>query len=104
MIGPFFYIDSDDLAYHGWVYHLIREENGERCSEFMISQVSHAELFERQFRNIKTDIEYFNFPKGRVVYNTATKSHIIYADQCLIDDIDNVVRAYKLKKYEIISI
>lgn len=101
MVGPFFYINSIELGYHGWLSHLIREDQAERYGDFLISGVSHADLFDMKFKT--TDIEYFIYPRGRVVYNTVTNSHIIYIDKCLADKVNSIVFSYGLTNYVIMN-
>ncbi len=99
MVGPFFCINTDELGYKGWISHLISEENAERYGDFLISSISHSDLFDMKFKNI--DAEYFDYPRGRVVYNTVTQSHIIYIDKCLVEKIDSVVISYRLADYTV---
>jgi len=78
MVGPFFFVDSNVLDYHGWICHKISEKNAEKCGDFLNSEVGHDKLFDMKFGKSGTEIEYFEFPRGRVVYNTATNTHTIY--------------------------
>lgn len=98
MVGPFFYIDSDELNYHGWVSHLTSEEKAEKYGDFLTSNVGHAELFDLKFKNCPS-IEYFDFPRGRVVYNTLTCTHIIYIDKCIQNKADRIAINFKLSNY-----
>jgi len=53
-----------------------------------------------KFKDSKDSIEYFEFPRGRVVYNTAPGSHIIYIDNCIKERLDDIVFSYQLIKYD----
>ena len=99
MVGPFIYINTDELGYKGWISNLISEKNAERYGDFLIYGLSHAIIFDMKFKS--TNAEYFDYPRGRVMYNTLTQSHIVYTDRCLTEKINSVVLSYNLKKYTV---
>ena len=102
MVGPFFYINSDELNYHGWVSHLTIEEKAEKYGDFLTSNIGHAELFDMKFKS-RPDIEYFDFPRGRVVYNTLTCTHIIYMDKCIHNKADRIANTFKLSNFTVLE-
>ena len=101
MVGPFFYIDSEELGYRGWLYHGRGEKRAEKYGDFLIDPTGHEELFDYKYKDAPDGIEYFNFPRGRVVYNTKTETHTIYLDKCIADKVDHVARAYRLENYTV---
>ncbi len=101
MVGLFFYIDSDELDYHNWIYHVTSEEKAEKYGDFLIDPAGHDKLFDQAFKNVPDHIEYFDFPRGRVVFDTKSESHIIYIDKCLADEADHIAKSFFIKKYTV---
>ncbi|MGI6763887.1 MAG: hypothetical protein ACOX4S_01000 [Anaerovoracaceae bacterium] len=101
MVGLFFYINSNELDFHGWVYHHTSEEKAEKYGDFLTARMGHDQLFDSTMGKRNVDIEYFDFPRGRVVHNTVSDSHIIYVDKCIMRRMDRIVQVFKLTNYEI---
>lgn len=101
MVGPFFFIDSVELDHKGWIFHMVSESKAEVYGDFLIDPIGHDALFRMKFRNMDEQVEYFDFPRGRVVYNTVTKRHIIYLDRCIRHRIDHIADRFMLKEYEV---
>jgi len=97
MVGPFFYINSKTLKYNDFLYHKVNEENAEKNGNFINAAKGHSELFDEKFKNIY--IEYFDFPRGRVIFDIANNTHIIYIDECIKDKADIVAQLYEIKNY-----
>ena len=99
MIGPFFYINSKALCYKGFLYHAIPINKGEKNGEFLDNRLGHAELFDEKFKN--KFIEYFDFPRGRVVYNPEAKDHNIYIDKCIENKAPEIAKLFEAENYKI---
>lgn len=106
MVGLFFYIQSKELNYDGFLFHAIEEEDAENYGEMLTDFLGHDRLFEQTFPN--SEFEYFDFPRGRVVFDTVSKKHIIYVDSCIrskrkiteIKKIFSITGECKLKRDE----
>ncbi|MFA5635375.1 MAG: hypothetical protein WC977_05660 [Anaerovoracaceae bacterium] len=101
MVGLFFYIDSNELDFHGWVYHHTSEEKAEKYGDFLTARMGHDRLFDSTIGKRDPDLEYFNFPRGRVVYNSVSDTHIIYVDKCIAHRMERIVQIFKPTNYEI---
>lgn len=103
MIGPFFYIDSTELGYKDWLFDLMDESDGEKYGEFRTSPKGHSQVFDRFLDKYPGHecLEYFDFPRGRVVYNTVTEIHTIYIDRCIRDKAPQMAKAFRIKHYVI---
>lgn len=101
MVGPFFYIESSELEYKGWLIACIDESEGEQYGEFRISPEGHSQIFDKFMEKYPghEDLEYFRFPRGRVVFNAITKVHTIYIDRCIRDKISHVAHAFRVENY-----
>lgn len=78
MVGAFFYINSDKLNYHDWLTNSTDEATAELYGDKLTGNVGHDKLFDNKFNQGRHEIEYYDFPRGRVVYDTIRKIHIIY--------------------------
>lgn len=104
MVGPFFYIDSKKLNFRGWIFYLDSEHTtAEAYGDYLISGLGHDELFDRQFKDCSPDIEYFQFPRGRVAFNRITQRHVVYMDRCIRHGIDLIVEKYNLTDYDLME-
>ena len=101
MVGPFFYIDCPTLNYKGLLMHRVKEEEADRTGEFLNSDIGHDLLFDNHFGNESKFIEYFDYPRGRVVYNTATKKHILYIDRCIRNMVAEIAREFDIIDYDV---
>jgi len=97
MVGPFFYINSRKLNFRGFLYLAEPNENAEKQLQFLTSRVGHAQLFDKKFPN--TTIEYFDFPRGRVVFDSEEVRHIIYIDNCIREKANNIAEIFDAKNY-----
>ena len=66
-VGPFFYIDNQIKAL------IIDISKGEVIGDFINHPVSHFKFF-NSFNNDQ-DLDYGNFPRGRVIYNKRPAAH-----------------------------
>ncbi|NLV85341.1 MAG: hypothetical protein GXY60_12320 [Spirochaetales bacterium] len=103
MIGPFFYIDSSELSYKGWLFDCIDESAGEQYGDFRTSPKGHSQVFDTFLEKHPghKDLEYFEFPRGRVVYNSVAGAHTVYIDRCIRTKIAEVVKAFNIRSYVI---
>lgn len=101
MVGPFFYIDCPKLNYKGLLMHRVNEEKAERAGDFLNSPIGHDQLFDNRFGNESKFIEYFDYPRGRVVYNTATKKHVLYIDRCIRSMAAEIAREFDIIDYDV---
>ncbi|MBK5262582.1 MAG: hypothetical protein JJE17_08440 [Peptostreptococcaceae bacterium] len=99
MVGAFFYIDSNQLNYHGWLTSFTTEEEAELYGGKLTGDIGHDKLFDNKFRSVVHEFEYYDFPRGRVVYDTVDKIHIIYTDKCIADKVAEIAALYKIDKY-----
>lgn len=97
MVGPFFYIVTKQLNYSGFLCNQVSEESAERYGKFLVDPKSHSDLFDERFRN--RFIEYYRFPRGRVLFDTEKKIHIIYIDKCLYDRLAEIADLFNIKEY-----
>lgn len=97
MVGLFFYIDSNELNCKNFLVHAISESEAEHYGDKLTDFFGHAELFEQKFPN--SQIEYFDFPRGRIVFDTVKNEYIIYTDKCLQTKtkIDKIKQLFKLE-------
>ena len=103
MIGPFFYINNSELSYQGWIFACIDESAGEQYGDFRTSPKGHSQVFDTFLKKYPghEDLEYYEFPRGRVVYNTVTGVHTVYIDKCIRTKIAEVVKAFNIGSYVI---
>lgn len=81
MVGAFFYIKSKELNFSDFLARPVSLEDAEEYGNMLTSSLGHAEIFDQKFPHCS--IEYFSFPRGRIVYDQTEKYHIIYVDTCL---------------------
>lgn len=101
MVGPFFYIDDPMLNYKGLLMHRVKEEEVDQNGDFINGPMGHDRLFDNQFGDKSKTIEYFDYPRGRVVYNTATKKHILYIDRCIRSMAAEIAREFDIIDYDV---
>jgi hypothetical protein len=99
MVGPFFYINSKELGYRGYLCHKELEDTAYRQLHFITSAIGHDRLFDKRFPH--TQIEYFDFPRGRVAYDTKQQEHIIYIDRCIAHRTDAIANLFGTEKYRV---
>lgn len=92
MVGLFFYIESPQLDYKGFITHTVAENKAEIYGDMLTDSVGHSQVFESRFPD--TLIEYYDFPRGRIVYDTKNGKYIIYIDKC----IRTVAKIRKIKE------
>ncbi|OQB12239.1 MAG: hypothetical protein BWY15_02288 [Firmicutes bacterium ADurb.Bin193] len=83
--------------FRGFLYHAEQNDTAERQLHFLTSKVGHAQLFDTKFPH--TTIEYFDFPRGRVVFDSESGKHIIYIDKCIIEKADKIAEIFDAKDY-----
>lgn len=95
-VGPFFYINNQIKAL------TIDISKGEAIGDFINHPISHFEFF-NSF-NSDQDLDYGNFPRGRVIYNKRTQLFIVYLDASLLKkDIKQLlINKYKLKGEKVV--
>lgn len=81
MVGLFFYINSTSLSYHGFLCHTLDDDKAEVYGDMLTDPYGHSDLFDSTFAD--SGREYYDFPRGRVVYDTVKKEYVIYIDHCL---------------------
>ena len=102
MIGPFIYFDNPDLGKTTLITHEIREESGERYGDYMTSPYGHSKLFDVFMKRYpEYDLEYMDYPRGRVMYNVELNEHMIRIDKCIMDQIPKVAFIYGITKYKV---
>lgn len=119
-IGPFFCIDDLLLADRIELYE------GQKQEDKLYNPCSHKKLFERNYRMIARyegqkqagilddscgneriidkkylDLDYIDFPRGRVVWDITRDIAIIYIDPCIGDKIDEIAYRFSLTEYSI---
>jgi len=99
MVGPFFYIKDKSLGYQGILFEAVPEASSEVYADHITSPFGHADLFDRKFG--ETSADYFEYPRGRVVYDCKRNLHLIYSDKCILDKVAEIVRLFNIDKYEI---
>ena len=70
---------------------------GEPYGDYLTHPRGHAEVWESFHQNhtVPADIEYEEFPRGRVIYNTKTQRFRFLADKCILRE-KSVVRKIML--------
>lgn len=90
-VGLFFYVNGDFL------FHGCKLDDAEHYGEFLIYSESHYDIWEKYYEGLyKVDFDYY--PRGRVVYNRKENVYIIYYDQCIEREIENIKLKYEGKK------
>ena len=80
-VGLFFYIRNKQLNFRGFLYHLLEENHALVYGDMLTDSCGHDDLFEQRFPG--TAFEYYDFPRGRVVYDLLKKRYVIYIDACI---------------------
>ena len=92
MIGLFFFIKSEELVSNDFLIHAIDLKDAEDYGDMKTDVLGHDKLFESTYPNYSS--EYYDFPRGRIVYDTVNDEYTIYIDQC----IRTKTKIEKLKK------
>ena len=90
-VGPFFYINGEIKAL------TIDLTDGKFDEEFINHKASHFEFFNRF--NIDPELDYGNFPRGRVIFNNKTNQFYLYVDKDLIDKKEIIKEIKKLYNF-----
>lgn len=93
-LGPFFYIDDELL------YNAIPLNECELRIDKLDNPYSHEELFEKKYG---MELDYIDYPRGRVVWDITNDTAIIYIDPCINNEkvINKILKAFNLDKYVI---
>lgn len=85
LIGPFFYVAQKRKI----IYNICETEQGEERFGKFDNPYGHEQLWDDHFSNG----DYIDYPRGRVIYDSAGNKAIIYIDKC----IDKPAMIEKLK-------
>ena len=83
-VGLFFYFGEKNnscIDYKGILFHSLKLVEAPSYGDFLTDSEGHSEFFEKNFPD--AGCEYFDIPRGRVVYNLITDEYTIYVDKCL---------------------
>ena len=97
MVGLFFYVKSETLNYNDFLYYAIEEEKTEKYGKFSTTGIGHSELFDKKFPG--KSVEYFDFPRGRVVFDVENNNHIIYIDNCIRSKANELAKIFDIANY-----
>lgn len=85
LIGPFFYIPQKKKI----IYNACIVDQGEVRFDKYDNPYGHEQLWDDHFSNG----DYIDYPRGRVIYDSASSKAIIYIDKC----VDKPAMIEKLK-------
>lgn len=72
------------------------------CAGFINYPYSHFEKWEDAGEPL-AKLDCYHFPRGRVIFDINRNKHMIYADECVSDEvIDEIVELYKIENYELL--
>ncbi|MHB1485317.1 MAG: hypothetical protein ACYCYI_11730 [Saccharofermentanales bacterium] len=94
-VGPFFYINEKIDNISGLYADLLSPEDGENDGFFINHPLSHADLFDR----LKTDIEYMDVPRGRVLFDIKKNINMIYVDPSIESHISEITALFDVEDY-----
>lgn len=82
-------------------YKLQEKEKSNR--EKTDSDLSHYQEWYRGILKTKyKNKDFASFPRGRVIYDSRTSEHIIYADKCILDyEIRKIAKYFEAEKYRV---
>ena len=93
LIGPFFVIGGQVYGYG----EPVSEKNS--TDSFFDSNITHMQYWTYFTKNVKPeykDIDYAEFPRGRIIYDVKNDKFIGYADK---DILNNAGSRYKVKQF-----
>ena len=96
-VGPFFYIKEKINGISGLYAALMPVEKGLNDGYFINNELSHANLFDR----LTKDIEYFNVPRGRVLFDIKENVYNIYIDPTIEEHLPEIVELFRLENYKV---
>lgn len=93
-LGPFFYIDNKLL------FDAKPIEECEKRLDKYDNPCQHVDLFERTYG---TDLDYIDYPRGRVVYDETNDEAIIYIDRAINNEnvVNNILEAFDIDNFRI---
>ena len=86
----------------GRIWYKLQEK--EKIKEGKVdSDLSHYQEWYKGILKLKYKNEDFaSFPRGRVIYDSRTGEHIIYADKCISDyEIRKIAKYFEVEKYRV---
>ena len=81
MVGLFFFINDKTLSPNGFLIHTVPLEEAENYGDMKTDFLGHDKLFENTYPDYKG--EYYDFSRGRIVYDTVKDEYVIYIDKCI---------------------
>lgn len=102
-VGLFFYI-TDKHIDGKFAFYGCRLIKAESYGDFFVYPKGHDEIWNKVVKylnfnqNIKQDVDYDYYPRGRVVYRKSDDTFVIYYDKCLEKEIHRLTDVYKGQK------
>ena len=96
-VGPFFYLEKSINGMQGIYADPIDHQDAENICEKLGNPISHETLFDR----LRSDIDYIEIPRGRVVYDVTKKEAVVYIDRCIEQHADKFADAFMLERFRI---
>ncbi len=94
-VGPFFYIQNRISNVSGLYADLLPIADGLNDGYFINHPLSHADLFDR----LMTDIEYFDVPRGRVLFDIDKNIYMIYIDPTIKEHVPAIAALFQVENY-----
>lgn len=70
----------------------------ETYGDFLIFPESHLDVWNKykylKYKNLKQELDYDYYPRGRIVYRKSDETFIIYYDKCVDKEINRIARDY----------
>ena len=105
-VGIFWAIPSKEVDLYGKRWDFIEEKrlypvSGADANGFIDYPYSHFIAWD-DMGAIANRVDCYFYPRGRVLYNTRTNKHLIFADECLsLSDLFEIVDLFEIADYEI---
>ena len=62
---------------------------------------SHFEMWDKAWKE-SSKYDCYHFPRGRVIFDTNRNKHLIYADECISEEvIDEIITLYEIENYDL---
>ena len=62
---------------------------------------SHFEMWDDEVKGLGDDC--YKYPRGRVIFDTNRNRHLIYADECISEEvIDEIITLYEIENYDLL--
>ncbi|NLO08605.1 MAG: hypothetical protein GX129_01890 [Clostridiales bacterium] len=95
-VGLFFVV-HDEFLLHSCIL-----DEAEPYGDFLNYPLSHDKVWSKYYLK-KYHVDFDYFPRGRIVYNKVKDSYILYYDECIEDEVNEIKRLF-LDKECIIAI